>query len=240
MATIEIRSRDVDIAGLFGAQHLFIIFTDNKDIKTIIRGGPEHNNMFLDNILIINSEYNKENKHLYPGDLIEGNPSTVIFTGSDVEMQNYMDQMWSKAEEINTGNYDYKLPTPGCSPSLCNIQNSNTAVRVMIEATDLKLKLPSVDRQEIWAPGIDGEFKHSIIDEGVKKINKALDVWGSFSSEEVRNLEIDNGQRFKLLSQKAKHAGNSEFAEIYRNLAAQQDMLMFIFGEIERNDQDVI
>jgi len=196
--------------------------------------------MFLDDILIINSVYDQEHKHLYPGDFIEGNPSSLIFEGSDVEMQRYMAQIWNKAEEINSGKYDYKLPIPGCSPNLCHVQNSNTAVKVMIEATDLKLVLPVVDGKEIWAPGIDGEFKHSIIDEGIKTMNKAFDVWGSFSSEDIRNPEIDNGRRFELLAQKAKNAGDSSLAEVYANLAVQQELFMSVFGEVEKNDQDHI
>jgi hypothetical protein len=45
-ARIEIRSRDVEIAGsLFGFQHLFIMHTDSNGQETIIRGGPENDAM---------------------------------------------------------------------------------------------------------------------------------------------------------------------------------------------------
>jgi hypothetical protein len=240
MAKIEIISRDVKGFGVFGTQHLFIVFTDNNDIKTIIRGGPKHGHEFKDDLYIIKSLYEEKYQDLFPNDVIEGNPSSLIFEGSDADMQIYMDHMWMKAEEINSSNYDYKFPTSGCSPRLCHVQNSNTAVRVMIEATDLKLVLPFIDGQEIWAPGIDGEFKHTIIDEGIEKLNEVFDVWGSFSSSDVRDPAIDNTQRFELLAQKAKDAGDSNFAEVYTNLAAQQNMLMSIFGEIEKNDQDHI
>ncbi len=41
MATIEVRSRGVNIAEKFGAQHLFMIFINDNGNKFIIRGGRQ-------------------------------------------------------------------------------------------------------------------------------------------------------------------------------------------------------
>jgi len=245
VATIEIRSRDVDYAGKFGAQHLFIIFTMDNGDKFIIRGGPEHNNMFTDDLHIINSPYVEQFEHLFPGDYIVGNPSRKIFPAGDEQatddqMQTYIDKMLARAVEINDGNYDYKLPVPGCPVNLCHVQNSNTVVSELVKAAGLTLDLPTIDGKEVWAPGVDGEFKHSIIDENIEKLNEILDVLDIFSSSEISNPALNNGQRFKLLAQKSKDEGNLVHEDMYINLAAQQDMLMSIFGEIEKNDQDHI
>lgn len=37
-----------------------------------------------------------------------------ITAGTDAEMQVSVDKMWSRAQEINTGNYDYNFPILGC------------------------------------------------------------------------------------------------------------------------------
>ena len=125
---IEIRSRNVDIIGEFtGAQHLFIIYTNNKNEKFIIRGGTETNDrtaMLKDNLKIINAPYSEEYKHLFPGDLIENSPSHVIATGTNSKV--LFDKMWNIAQKVNAANLDYKLPIPYCPPELCHVQNSNT------------------------------------------------------------------------------------------------------------------
>jgi hypothetical protein len=63
-AQIEIRSRDVKVAGpLFGSQHLFIIHTDSNGQETIIRGGHETDTpfaMFTDDLKIVTSKYKEE------------------------------------------------------------------------------------------------------------------------------------------------------------------------------------
>ena len=237
MATIEIRSRDVEVFGVFGAQHLFIIFTNGNGARTIVRGGPENGHEFTDNLHIIKSPYEDQFKHLFPGDYVRGNPSSIVFTGSDIDMQTHIDHIWAKAVEINLEHYDYKLPVPGCPSDLCHVQNSNTVVKVMIEAADLQFQLPVVDGKEIWAQGINGDLKHTIIDEGVKALHKTLDVWGTFNDLEVRNPNLDNSQRFKLLAQKAKDAGDARYEEVYTKLAIQQDLFMSLFGEVEDKPQ---
>lgn len=169
MATIEIFARDVKGFGIFGAQHLFIISTDDNGDKSIIRGGPKHGHELTDDLYIVNSPYEERYKHLYPGDFIEGNPSCVIFIGSNEQMQIHVDRMGAKVLEINLEHYDYKLPMPGCHAALCHIQNSNTVVKELVKAADLQLQLPVLNGQEIWAPGINGDRKHTIIDEGGKR-----------------------------------------------------------------------
>lgn len=249
-ARIDIRARDVDIVGSFtGAQHLFIIFTSSDEReKTIIRGGTKTNRpnaMLKDDLIIIKSPYEEQFKHLFPGDYIVGNPSRTIFPvgdehATDDQMKMHMDKMWARAEEINAGNYDYKLPIPGCPVDLCHVQNSNTVVSELVKAAGLTLELPVVNGKEVWAPGIDGEFRHTIIDESIDGLNEILDVLDIFSSSEISNPALNNAQRFKLLAQKAKDAGDLVHEEMYINLASQHDMLVSIFGEIENNNKEEI
>lgn len=72
---------------------------------------------------------------------------------------------------------------------------------------------------------------------GVKELHKALDVWSAFNDPEVRDLKLDNSQRFKLLTQKAKDAGDTKYEEVYTKLAIQQDLFMSLFGEVEDGPQ---
>jgi hypothetical protein len=168
-AKIEILTRDVKrvpyVPFKGDAQHLFIVYTNAEGRKEIIRGGP-HTNMLTGDLKITSDHYT-----LSHVDWSQNSPSTIIATGSDTEMQILFDKMWKRAEEINAGNFDYKLPTPWCSPELCHVQNSNTIVAELVKAAELELKLPIVNGKPAYAPGIDGDIKDSIID----KTNKLLD-----------------------------------------------------------------
>ena len=191
-----------------------------------------------DDLKIINASYDENHKHLFPGDYIKNAPSIIIATGTDEQIQILFDKMWARAEEINAGNYDYKLPIPGCPPSLCHIQNSNTVVSEMVKAAGLDLKLPIVNEKTIWAPGIDGDIKTTDSDPFTKKTTEKVSeafvsigsILESFSNPEIKNPELNNMQRFRMLSQKENDKGNSELAE-------QLDSVMSFLGEIKNNDQ---
>ena len=132
-AQIEIRTRDVKNVPL-DVQHLFIIHTDSNGKETVLRGGPDTNMLKI----------TQDPYTIAHVDWVENAPSVVIATGTDAKMQALVDKIWSRAQEINAGNYDYKLPIPGCSPTLCHVQNSNTVVNEMVKAAGVKLELPVV------------------------------------------------------------------------------------------------
>lgn len=226
-AKIEVWTRDVkvpfEIPILGKGQHLFIIHTNSGGDRTILRGGPQNDNMLLDNIKIIQSPYTKfiDGKQVY--DWFPDAPRIIIAEGTDEEMQALVDKMWTKAQEINQGNYDYKLPTFGMPDkvlsmllnsnslylsdienehlnqnrakpeeyfSFSHVQNSNTAVKLMVEAAGLQLKLPKHhDGTEIWVPGIESnEFKHTVIDGLLRQLSEKFSV----SKTKYIDLESEN------------------------------------------------
>ena len=185
-ATIEIQARPIKGLEATGAHHLFIIYKDSQGQKTILRGGPERDGLMpmgIDDIRIIRAPYVKEYEHLFPNDLIEKAPSVVIAKGTDAETKIYIDKMWAKAEEINSQGFDYKLPTPFCKADVCHVQNSNTVIRALVEYADLEFKLPQIDGKDVWVPGVDGEFKHTSIDDVMHKI------WAFNTSLQERIIE---------------------------------------------------
>lgn len=193
---IEVYSRDVEkvpnipIKGK--VQHLFIIYTNSKGIKIILRGGPTNNNIIVDNLYIIKAEYNYLHRNLFPGDYffdLSEIPSKVIAEGSDAEIQKLVDKMWARAEEINKGNYDYKLPFPGCPSTICHVQNSNTAVKEMVNAAGLTLELPQINGKPVWAPGIDGSIRVTFID-SLMQPQPAIEINNLYIVEGISKEEI--------------------------------------------------
>lgn len=166
-AKIEIRSRDVkgvpNVPVKGKVQHLYIIHTDTFGRETVLRGGPESDNMVVGDLFVSQSEYTKSNI-----DWAENTPSQVIAVGTDAEMQAYVDKMWARGQEINNGRYDYKFPTPLCAASICHVQNSNTAVKEMVEAAGLELRLLVVNDKLAWVPGIDGTISQTTMDALIK------------------------------------------------------------------------
>ena len=130
--------------------HLFIIYTDDKNDKFIIRGGPENGHELYDNILVIKSPYIKQFRHLFSNDFVENAPSVVIAQGSDSKA--LFDKMWNIAQGINSGHYDYKIPIPYCPLELCHVQNGNTIVKVLVESVGLQLKIPQtqINNKPVW------------------------------------------------------------------------------------------
>jgi LysM repeat protein len=160
-AKIEIYSRDVHgTAGI--AQHLYIVHTNSKGEQTVLRGGPKGSNfasMLKDDLHITKNLYNKGHVD-HPQFLGIVHPSTEIYSGTDAQVQAYVDKMWQRAEAINREGFDYKLPFLG------HLQNCNTAVKEMVAATGLNLKLPPKPEGKLiwWIPGADGHFTHTFLD----------------------------------------------------------------------------
>ena len=63
-------------------------------------------------------------------------------------------------------------------------------------------------------------------------------IFNAFANPEVSNPELNNVQRFTLLAEKAKTAGNADFSVIFENLAKQQEMVMALFGETKDDSQE--
>lgn len=103
-AQIEIRSRNVKGVPEFPykgyAQHLFIIYTDSAEKEIVLRGGPGKGNTLLDDLKVIKVPYGEKVNSGKPSvDFINNAPSQIIATGTDEEIQAYVDKMWVRAEE---------------------------------------------------------------------------------------------------------------------------------------------
>jgi hypothetical protein len=229
MSKIEIRARDVKgfpyIPFKGNAQHLFIIYTDILGQEFILRGGPDTNKITGD-LKISMETYTKSNV-----DWAENAPSIILAKGADQYMQNLVNKMWARAEEINIGNFDYKLPTPGCSENICHVQNSNKAVKEMIKAAGLELKLPVIGGREAFAPGIDGEIEKTILDDFTDKFSKEIksqqdavaDLFALFDQPEIKNPELTNSERFRLLAKQEQDRGDENQGYVFNSLANQLD-----------------
>lgn len=186
-STIEIFARPVERT--FGlVQHLYIISTDSQGHKKILRAGPETNKgsgMLTDDLKVIYTDYIEENRELLGEDLKRENRTKVYtITGTDEEVQGKMDKMWEIGQKINAGNYDYKLPTPGCPESICHVQNSNTAAKLFAKAVNIDLK-PALEEKKLWAPGIDGHLDHTNMD---KFVHRAIDTLKDMQNKIANDL----------------------------------------------------
>lgn len=76
-----------------------------------------------------------------------------------------------------------------------------------------------------------------------QRVNSSLDsVFSQFYqvhfSMEIKSPELNNIQKFTLVSQQEKDNSNSKLETMYENLAEQQESLKFLFGEIKDNAQE--
>lgn len=142
-------------------QHLFILFTRENGEKIILRGGPEFGRETYDNIRAVVLPYILANADKFPNDYSDNPIAKTIFTGTNAQMQVYLDRAITYAQFINQGKYDYKLPIGTGS-----VQNSNTVVKLVTEFMELPLALPKdPDSRFIWVPGIEVKgLDHSATD----------------------------------------------------------------------------
>jgi hypothetical protein len=184
-ATIEIYSRTIDgfkdlplIPKKNMPQHMFILITDSQGKQTIIRGGPERDSMLLGNLKVIQMPYIEENKHFFQNDHFKAKdllelPSAMLWIGpqDDELFEERLDVMSWRIDEINRSRYDYKLPIPGCTLSICHTQNSNTVIKDIVTSAGLEFQLPQYkDGTPIVAPGIDFALDHTIMDQMMKEM----------------------------------------------------------------------
>ncbi|WP_339041724.1 hypothetical protein [Candidatus Lariskella endosymbiont of Hedychridium roseum] len=155
---------------------------------------------------------------------IRNRVKVYTITGTDEEIQGKMEKMWEIGRQINSGNYDYKLPIPGCPNSICHVQNSNTAANLLAKAANIDLK-PELEKKDLWAPGIDGSLDHTNVD---KFVHSAIDTLKEMQNKISNNLSGLGGfikqskERLEQFSfNKSKHylAGeNVKFDQLMKDL----------------------
>ena len=190
-AIIEIRARDVKYtAGIF--QHLFVIHTDSKGERTVLRGGPGLGGEMLGDLKIIKMPYKIFNGKPPVDWITKIVPSIIIAQGSDAEIDLLVDKMWARGQEINKGGYDYKLP-------IGHVQNSNAAVAEMVKASGLELKLPrNKDGNFVNVPGVENYIHHTDTDQFLQE--NACDFMGSNCEAYREKFKQGIDKAFKDLS----------------------------------------
>jgi len=179
-AKIEIYARDVDlfqpfrpVLGENTPQHLFILYTDTKGNKEIIRAGPEKDGIAgiaTSNIEVVRQKYERTETYR-PKDWVEPEqlaqlPKTT-YTGTEADMSAKFNKMWEAGEQINLGKYDYKLAAPWKTeaPELWHSQNSNASARHIVIHGGLDFITPKyASGKEVFVPGVNAEFKHTTAD----------------------------------------------------------------------------
>lgn len=253
-AKIEVRVKDAGgTAGIF--QHLFIIHTNSEGKETLLRGGLGASGVFVGNIRVIKQDYTEG-----VIDWVKNAPRSIIATGTDAEMQSYVDKMWAEGQRINSRHYDYKMPTIG------HIQNSNTVVAKIVKAAELELKLPThTDGSPLNTPGVNSDFKHTETDgffrenacgfmggdcrEYNKKVKEKLtessrddnpsssmtidQLFKDFEDKRLYDTKLTNIDRFKLLAQKAESQESFDSAEMYKNLAEHTASVLDLFDSLK-------
>ncbi|AIL64486.1 hypothetical protein NOVO_00375 [Rickettsiales bacterium Ac37b] len=222
-ATIEIFVRPVERT--FGlAQHIYIVSADSQDHKKILRAGPETNiktAMFTDDLKVVYLPYIEANKDLFKGDFDPKNKVKIYtITGTDAEIKAKMDKMWEIGKQVNDNNLDYKLPSSvlGCPESICHVQNSNMAANLMAKAIEVDLK-PVLEEKKLWAPGIEGDFAHTIMDRVTNGYVDGLTIMQGALEAKAQNTNLGLGaiirQSKEKLEQFRSHKQEYSAAEEY-------------------------
>ena len=242
MAKIEIFARPVknfEIMGKYAPQHLYIVHTKDNGEQIAYRGGPEKGNYhkdikgneFRDNLKVSKMAYVRGHPD-YP---IEGtsHPKRLSIEGNDQLINPYIEKMESGPMKwINDGNFDYKVLIG---------QNSNSAVRKLIEGVGLEFGLPKYEDgrllkiwKEVIAPEWGAKIEHTWIDktgvgekawEFYDKLKEKLDELNKKYSEKVAQVKKDIAEKMgiemKELDEKLEEALKlSEAASLASKLSA--------------------
>lgn len=185
-AKIEIFSRPIkytSILGEYAPHHLYIIYTNSKGDKFALRGGPERDGigMLVDDLKITNEVFN--DSHIdNPRQKPEEHISVEIASGSDEEMSGLFERMWKIGQEINAGNYDYKIPVPDIVAKFFGVgamhcQNSNTAVYVMVTGAELDVKIPHHPSGQLASvPCLNSHFDETAMDKVIDVLSNNKDA----------------------------------------------------------------
>ena len=93
------------------------------------------------------------------------------------------------------------------------MQNSNTVIKALVEYPDLEFKLPQIDGKDVWVPGVEGEFKHTSIDDVMHKI------WAFNTSMLTTSIDKSMQEISAWMTESLKRV----------------DPLVLIFGEVENS-----
>jgi|GEM_PF-4795539 hypothetical protein len=199
---------------------MFILITDSQGQQTIIRGGPEKEgmlHMLMDDLKIVKQPYQANLEPLFPNDYFSPNklpqlPHITIATGTDAEINAYVEKMWQRAQEINEGNYDYKF-SPFCGAPWCAQQNSNTVIKDLTETAGLKFQLPKyANGQNVWAPGWRGTIEHTLGDKISKYIMYDDTELPNIHAPNIRSLDDEFSTLLDVISEPNSQA-KASFAE---------------------------
>jgi len=163
MAKIEVYFKHLTVAGDTSYYHEFIVLTPDKGLPRFIRGGPESDQHFgsgsgggsagfakgnrgadvpFGAIHVTSDIYDEAAKDWSrPGT----DPSQVIITGSDQQLQAYWNKMLAGKDTINKENIGYAAAGP----------NSNTVVTSLLQAAGLPLPKNNGLDGVTPAPGAD-------------------------------------------------------------------------------------
>ncbi|AIL64842.1 hypothetical protein NOVO_02235 [Rickettsiales bacterium Ac37b] len=242
---IKIFVRPVDwTAGL--AQHIYIVGTKSKGEQTILRAGPERtglDSMITDNLKAVYVSYKAENKDLFPGDW---DPEHFIevytLTGTDAEIQAKMDTMWEIGKQVNSGNYDYKVPLPirNVPNTVWHVQNSNTVGNLMAKSIGVDLK-PLLLAKKLWAPGIDGHLDHTITDQIIKAHREHNSKYGEYTQESFKQagltsiMEHNKEQAEQFIAERETSCTQeyTDFENLMQNLNLDWDTIFAEYNKVD-------
>jgi hypothetical protein len=191
MAKIEIGAKPMKNTEGFGKYvptELYILYTQDNGEEVIYSGRSKNidnlQDWFHNGMKIIKSTYSEKHSYSKDLDIEEKHIRTTLIQGDDLRLDEHLKMIDKTMEWINAGKYDYKLPTIG------KWQNSNTAVRYLVESTGLEFRLPEYeDGTEVIAPGWNGDVDDPLVDLLIKRgSDKVSKFWSDFK-EEVNDME---------------------------------------------------
>ena len=191
MAKIEIGAKPIkntEGLGKYAPTELYILYTQGNGEGVIYSGRSKNidnlQDWFHGGMKIIKSTYSEKHSYSKDLDIEEKHIRTTLIQGDDLRLDEHLKMIDKTMEWINAGKYDYKLPTIG------KWQNSNAAVRYLVEGAGLEFRLPEYeDGTEVIALGWNGDVDNPLVDllieRGSDKVSK---FWSDFK-EEVNGME---------------------------------------------------
>ncbi|MEI6056440.1 MAG: hypothetical protein WCR55_10330 [Lentisphaerota bacterium] len=152
-ARIELKAKRLgEIPGKGEYYHLYYVKTDSNGKQTRIDGLPSKTTTTASGALVEAATGDTDNGTLiFNTNNYERNndPSVVVATGSDEDINNSFEKLTDEAHKIEDANYDYNAL----------YKNSNSGAYTMAKATNLPFQLPKdANGEEVWAPGYDHDL----------------------------------------------------------------------------------
>lgn len=205
MATIELRTRDVQVGGVnvgkHHPQHGYFIITFDNGVQNIVRAGPSNNSMATGDLQVMMGLYSDQLVGPAKSDYItDPNQfrSAIIFVGSEYEVRGYVTKIWQYGVQINTHSVDYKLPGGDI------VNNSNSFIYKALTYAGLKFAHPTYpDGTKVSMPGLEGEIGYTAVDKVINSISKA--------NEYSKNLAEMNNLQAQFDSYSSSDSSHSDF-----------------------------